>query len=458
MQSYKKETHDLKPCGLFIDEKGTLGVQVYEIAKAIGRVEDVYVFDLSGQIIWNPIHEPQLDAGIVARRLKTIMECTVEKGADWIRQYAYDFLINVITLLRLTSPQYYITLYDIYQMIHNEKLVNDKLGFLSRQKELIVSRLSNLDTDLKGIDLNYYIDKQYAHITTYIYNSWFDLKNHNKEVYGYISTALSQLIKPFIDPKVFHIFNPDRPEKINFKGFDWMINEGKLFVYSVPDSIYEGLGRYISLFMKMPFQKTCLSRIPKTTPGTEVYDLNYNSRRPILFVADENQNSYHPTDNDALDKLREAKVCHICLTQNYVSLLAKNSNEHQIRQYLGSFRNKLFLSCDDDRSAKYYSELCGQVIRESRSYSYSESSRTASINIIRKDVDTDETNLNKSLQIQERLENKFNHTKFLELKLFQGIFTGFDGVEKILPTYLYIKPYFVEWGMDYFSYIRTLRH
>jgi hypothetical protein len=453
---YKKQDKNNKPCGLFIDEKGNLGTNVLKTATRIGRQDDVYIFDLSGNIIWNVIHDPKVDAGVIARRLKTIMECTVEKGADWIRAYAYDFLNNAIKLCRITSEHYYVTLKDIHAFIHKEALITQKLNYLKENKDKIIKTISELETDLANIDLDKYIDRQEDLLKTYFVESWFMLKNKDPEVFGYISTAVSQLIEPFIDPKVSHIFNPDNPETINFKGFDWMINEGKLFVYSVPDSIYEGLGKYISLFMKIPFQKTCLSRIPKTTPGTEVYDPNYNSTRPILFVADENQNSYHQSDNEALDKLREAKVIHICLTQSFVSLLAKHPSEHKIRQYIGSFRNKYFLAADDDRSAKYYSELCGQELKEYKSFGFSESSRNADIDYLHNNINTDDSNLNSSVNIQERNENRFNHTKFLDLQLFQGIFTGFDGVKKILPQYTYTKPYFINWDKDYFSFIEDM--
>ena len=457
--SYKKHTKELKPCGLFIDEKGNLGSQVMEIAKGIGRDEDVYVFDLSGNVIWNVIHEPSKGADAIARRLEKIMESSVEKSADWIRKYAYEFLVNIIKLIRLTSPDYYITLKDIHEHIHDEEKIKSKLKILNEDKYEIVEKLSKMETDIrqiKNLDLKNYIDEEYKIIHTYFTKSWFLLKGKDPEVFGYISTSLSQLVGPVIDPKIAYIFNPDHPSKINFKGFDWIINEGKLFVYSVPDSIYEGLGKYIALFMKLPFQKACLSRIPKTTKGTEVYDPNYNKDRPILFVADENQNSYHPSDNNAIDKLREAKVIHICLSQTFVSLLAQKHNEAGVLQYLGSFRNKLFLSTDDPKSAEYYSKIVGQELKKNKSVSYSESSKDASVNLLQNNVVNSETNLSKSVNFQDRLENRFGYTKFIDLKMFQGIFTGFSGNMKIAAQYVYVKPYWVNWKKDYFTYIKEM--
>ena len=236
-----------------------------------------------------------------------------------------------------------------------------------------------------------------------------------------------------------------------------MVNDGKLFVFTVPDSIYAGLGKFIALFMKLPFQKTLLSRIPKTTKGTSEYVEGYNSVRYVLYVADENQNSYHPSDNDAVDKLRQSKVIHICLTQNYVSLLAKCGDENKIRQYLGSFRNKYFLSVDEDKSAKLYSELCGKktIIKETETEG--ESSHSNTVDVVNESVTSDKSSVSKGKSKTEQLVPYFEPHKFLELKAFQGIFRGHDGAEPLLPRYVYIKPFFYDWYDDYFTWIEIYK-
>ena len=402
----------------------------------------------------NPVHEPKKDADIIARRLKVILECTIEKE-QWIANYAFDFFLNTINLIRITSPKYYVTLLDIYELIFNENNIKKKLAYLKTNKSKIIRDIQSLDTDISSIISEDYLNKREKLLNDF-FGKWLNWISTSDRVYAIVSSSISQLIEPFTNPKYSHIFSPSDPSMINFKGFDWMINEGKLFVYSVSDSVYEGLGKFIALFLKLPFQKTCLARIPKTTPGTDVYDSTYNTARNILFVADENQNSYHPSDNDSLDKLREAKVIHICLTQNFVSLLAKYGNEQHIRQYLGSFRNKLFLSTDDDRSAKYYSDLCGQTWTDVENISYSEGSNNANIDVIHNQVSTEKTSFNKSIQKSQQLRSTFNYTNFQHLQTLQGIFTGFDGIRKIMPQYVYVKPAWVDWNKDYFTYIEEL--
>lgn len=452
---YKSDNEMEKIGGLFIDVKGTLSDDIIEIAKLTNRVDDVYQFNLTGKIIWNPIHYPELDSGSIARFLKIMMESTVEKSADWIRNYAFDFLENAIQLFRLTNPNYYVTIQDIYQAIFKDSFVQERLNYLRNNLSELPSIIDFSKTDLKNTDIEKYLTSQLSKMDTYFNESWFRLKAKDPEVYGYISTSISQLLNPFLDPKLSHIFSPTNPNSINFMGFDWLINHGKLFVFNVPDSIYFGLGKYISLFMKLPFQKTCLARIPKTTPGNDFYDPNYNGIRPILFVADENQNSYHPSDNDALDKLREAKVIHICLTQSLHSLLRSN-NTNGVYQYLTSFRNKLFLQASDQKDAEFYAHLCGHTDKEVKSFGYSESSRKASIDYLQGQVDSDDSNINSSVNYQIRKEFIFHPTEFYNLKKLQGIFIGQDKHSRMTPTYVYGKPHFINWNRCYFDFISDI--
>ena len=51
---------------------------------------------------------------------------------------------------------------------------------------------------------------------------------------------------------------------------------------------------------------------------------------------------------------------------------------------------------------------------------------------------------------------RFESSKFQKLQMMQGIFTGFDGVSKIEPQYVYVKPSWVDWGVDYFTFIEGL--
>ena len=109
------------------------------------------------------------------------------------------------------------------------------------------------------------------------------------------------------------------------------------------------------------------------------------------------------------------------------------------------------LSSDDYKSATFYSNLIGMELKQSQSFSLSESSRDASISFLQKDINTSQTNFSKSVSYSEKMELKFDVSKFLNLKTFQGIFSGFDGFEKIPPSFVYIKPYFLDWEKDFFS-------
>ena len=59
---------------LILDVKGNFYKQVLEYSKTYNRISDVIVIELNSNTRYNPLDKPQLNASVLANRLKTILE------------------------------------------------------------------------------------------------------------------------------------------------------------------------------------------------------------------------------------------------------------------------------------------------------------------------------------------------------------------------------------------------
>ena len=58
---------------LILDVKGNFYKQVIEYSKDYNRISDVIVIELNSNIRYNPLDKPELNASVLANRLKTIL-------------------------------------------------------------------------------------------------------------------------------------------------------------------------------------------------------------------------------------------------------------------------------------------------------------------------------------------------------------------------------------------------
>lgn len=450
-----KHTDPTQKIGLLaLDEKGNFYKNIQTVLDRIGgdRKEDIYLFTQESNINFNPIHQPHKNHSEVARMISAVIETTAAKGATWIADRANDFLTTAVMLTRLTSDQFYVTINDVSRLISDESFYEERITVLKSRKEDVSDWIKSRPTFLSDIAenenaLNSYLEDSEKLITSF-FDEWYLMKNNADKNQNIIISAMRTVFMPFADPLYAKIFSPSSPDQINFKGFEWMINEGKIFCLSFPRSI----NKIVSMFVKLSYQQTVIDSLKRGTISKDRY---------FAYIHDECHTTINiELDNDFLNLCREANAINVIATQNYVTLLdaiGGNGSDSSVRRFLDNFRNKMFFSTGDSKSRQYYAFECAFEEKEETSISFSESSKKSDINIAHNEIVTNDPSLNQSVSKFKRRKHCFDETEFQQLNLFEGIFVGTDGVNPIKPRKIKVKPSWTKWPDDYFVYINKIK-
>ncbi len=451
-----KNTDPTQKIGLLaLDEKGNFYKNIQSVLNRIGgeRKKDIYLFNQESEIYFNPIHHPHKNHSEVARMISAVIETTTAKGATWISDRANDFLTTAVMLIRLTSDAFYVTINDISRLISDESFYKDKMAILNTKKEDIELWIKRTPTFLYTLlqdenDIKSYLDESEKLISSF-FDEWYTMKNSADKNQNIIISAMRTVLMPFSDPLYSRVFSPKDPDQINFKGFEWMINEGKIFCLSFPRSI----NKIVSMFIKLSYQQTVIDSLNKGTISKDRY---------FAYIHDECHTTINiELDNDFLNLCREANAINIIATQNYVTLLDSiggHSSDSSARRFLDNFRNKMFFSTGDSKSRQYYAFECAFEEKEETSISFSESAKKSDINIAQNEIVKNDPSLNQSVSKFRRRKHCFDETEFQRLNLFEGIFVGTDGVNPIKPQKIKVKPSWTKWSDDYFVYIDKIKN
>ena len=112
---------------LILDVKGNFYKQVLEYAKLYNRLSDIIVIELNSNVRYNPLDKPNLNASVLANRLKTILELFSPNNSEsyWLDK-AQEILTECIKLCRLYNNGY-VTFTEIHKLIMFHDYYNEKL-------------------------------------------------------------------------------------------------------------------------------------------------------------------------------------------------------------------------------------------------------------------------------------------------------------------------------------------
>lgn len=122
---------------LILDVKGNFYKQVKKYAEEFGRLDDLYIIELGGNIKYNPLDKPHLKSSVLANRLKTILTLFSPNNSEsyWLDK-AEEVLSECIKLCRLYNNNY-VTFTEIHKLVNSPNYYNEKVGLL---RELFKSR------------------------------------------------------------------------------------------------------------------------------------------------------------------------------------------------------------------------------------------------------------------------------------------------------------------------------
>lgn len=196
---------------LILDVKGNYFKQVKTFASKYHLEKDIIEISLTSQIRYNPLHKPNLNPIVLANRLKTILLLFSENNSEsfWLDK-AEQILSECIKLCRLYNNGY-VTFIELHKLITEPEYYKSKIEILR----------------------NLFCHSKFTHKEIYELNSALNFfeKEFNSldpRTLAILKSEISRITNIFVaDYNVSKVFCPPK-DKLNFKGFNSMLQNGKL--------------------------------------------------------------------------------------------------------------------------------------------------------------------------------------------------------------------------------------
>ena len=410
--------NDKKIGMLILDVKGNYYDFVRKEAIRSGRLQDLVCIDISGDTYYNPIDKIELSSDIIAGRLKEILLLFSKNNTEsfWIDK-AGMLLSEVIKFIRLYNENY-VTFYEIH------KIINDIDYYLKMKKNIKSKLIKNEYSEEDIFNINSSVD--------YIEKEFLKLDERTK---GIIIAEISRITGIFVlNYDINRTFCPEK-NKINFKGFRDVIDNGKIVVLKMNISKYGDISRIIASYLKMDFQREVLMQVTRK---------NKEDIRKTAFISDEYQEYITKNDAEFYAQSRETMCINVVATQSYSSLYNTLKDEFATDVIIQSLVNKIWYRQDDIRTIEKAQKVIGKEEKEKVSQTMSESSKEANYNYILKKFVTQNSNLSESINKYKVLEEKFDMKEFsYNLKVFEAIaLISYKNKNSVLK--IKMLPYFLE--------------
>ena len=434
LAKYKKESTGERIGGLILDVKGDFWKEAVRILKRNGRGEDAVIIEPGSGYYFNPVHYPHLDAKIIAERLYSVLENMNSNDGrqdSFWKDKSINLLANSINIVRLCMG--YVTLSDIYEIVSDENKLKNIIGHAQNLMKI----KSNEETYVNELKLaaSYFAGADYA-----------GLDERTKAI---IKSESLRVCSDFIKPAFKETFCCPE-QKLNFPGFQEVVNSGKIVILNMPESKYGLTGKIIGIMLKLDYFRTVLNRVYKS-----VIDDTVNIKRPVLFICDEYQNYVTSgdieSDAEFFARCRQSKAINIVLTQSYSSLKLKLGSEEKLNSLIGNIRSSLWLALSDDYSREKASRICDKEYKLKITENITEQDDRAVFNpYIGKLLSDDNTISQGTTKTYEKMPS-FDTDDFAGLKLNQAVYRIYSGGEVKGPGLVYLHPIYRPKTKSYFE-------
>ncbi|HUK34289.1 MAG TPA: TraM recognition domain-containing protein [Vicinamibacterales bacterium] len=498
--AFRAADQDRRLGGLILEVKGDFCHKVRRMLTDCGRAGDYIEISLTSDVRYNPLHN-DLDAYALAYGIASLLNNLFGKGREPFWQQAYTNLVKFVILLHKVLYDY-VTLFDVYEGAINPDLLERKIR--AGEQRLDAGDLVITFDDFMGVreleqfpferdgesdqmkapaspELRRLLDDR--HISYHFVpatseeQSWTEEKRHQFEAvrrWFYqdwlridirLRTSIIEGISVFLSlfddsPAVKRIFCPPKETYdpvLNKDGrygrplppFDQLIEQGKVCALNFPVAANPGLARAVGTLMKQDFQRAVLTRIPRLEHADD-------QARDVIFVCDE----YHafatvgesdPSGDEKFFALSRQARCIPLVATHSVSSLRSTLPGESWRTLLQTFRTKIFLTLSDDFSARTASELCGKEERLTPNYSLSEQGQDAGISVFTGRAAAHKSSIGASKGYSLHRDFVFEPKIFSELKNAQAIVLAYDGVNPHPPSYVFLKPFYLDPNISYFA-------
>ncbi len=435
LAKYGKESPDERIGGLILDVKGDFWKEAVHILERNGRREDAVIIEPGSGYYFNPVHYPHLDTKIIAERLYSVLENMNSNDGrqdSFWKDKSINLLANSLNIIRLCMG--YVTLSDVYEIVSDEGKLKNMLDYA---RNLIKLKSKNIGIDLNELKLT----------VSYFYGA--DYAGLDERTKAIIKSESLRVCSDFIKPAFKETFCAPE-QKLNFPGFQEVVNSGKIVILSMPESKYGLIGKIIGIILKLDYFRTVLNRVYKA-----VVDNSVNVKRPVLFICDEYQNYVTSgdieSDAEFFARCRQSKAINIVLTQSYSSLKLKLGSEEKLNSLIGNIRSSVWLALSDDYSREKASKICDKEYKLKITENITEQDDRAVFNpYIGKLLSDDNTISQGTTKTYEKIPS-FDTDDFAGLKLNQAVYRIYSGGEVKGPGIVYLHPIYRPKAKSYFD-------
>ena len=399
---------------LILDVKGNYHKQIKKYVQELNLTEYLSVIELNSNVYYNPLHKPNLKPQVLANRLKTILMLFSENNSEsyWLDK-SEQILSEAIKLCRLYNNGY-VTFTELHKLITIPNYYKEKINIL---RNLFISSKFN--------------KKQIYELNECLHFFQEEFWNLDSRTKGILISEITRITNTFVsDYDISSSFCPPI-EKLNFLGFQDVINNGKIVVLNMNISEYSNLSKIIATYLKLDFQNEILNSLSKKII------------KKTAFICDEYDKYCTKTDSEFFSLSREAKCINIVSTQSYSSLKNVLKDESSVKVIIQNLINKIWFRTDDIFTIEEAQKQLGKEDKKKISKTISENAKETNFNFLTKKLKSRNSNISESYNSYFQTEYIYDTNFFTQkLETFSALTFLSDGKKIYPPKKLELFPYF----------------
>ncbi len=370
--------------GLILDVKGNFVDTVGDIAKRLGRTQDIYVISKNSQWYMNLLDEGISSLELASRLKQVITLLSTNNNSDsyWLDKVE-NVLMNMIIVMKYIDSLNLITLH---------RMVSEDVFLRQTLDQVKLKLKTKIPDDKTSFEL--------AGAISFVENEFLKLDSRVNTI---IKSEITRLTIPLVtDYDIYNQFciQGDK-QKITFGG-------NKIIILSINIGENKALAKIVATFIKLAFQKYILSSISCTNP--------------TFFISDEFQEFCNADDAHFLSLSREAKCINIISTQSYSSLKNALKDQNVANVIIQNLVNKIWFRNDDNYTISEAVKQLGKINVTKENRTISEAGQESKKNMLGSGFRNKKSSISKSLNYVIVKENEYDENFFSrQLKPFEAL-------------------------------------